>query len=126
MKSIILFLYTFILPIIFTNENIDITINNKFRNLGKVTAGSILVERYYITNNTSTNIKILKVNPECSCTDFYVSSYEIMPHDSIYIDLTVDTTHKQGNQTIYTIVKTNTKTAMHKLALKVFVNSKND
>lgn len=125
MKSIIFTICLFISSTFSPNENVDITIRNKFRNLGTVTAGTIIVEKYYLVNNTTKNIQILKINPECSCTNFSVSSYEIMPHDSVYIELTLDTTQKQGSQTIYTIVKTNSKVSMYKLALKVFVNSQN-
>lgn len=99
----------------------NISIKNKFRDLGKVTSGTVITERYYIVNHGEKKVKILYVNPECTCTDFKVSSYSIMPRDSVFIDVTLDTTGKLGSQTIYTIIKTNTNN-MYKLTIKVLVN----
>ena len=98
-----------------------ITINNKFRKLGKIPAGTIVKERYYLANHTNSTINILYVNPDCSCTDYFVSSYTVQPHDSVYIDLTVNTEHKFGEEVLYTVVKTDSETSMYKLTLKFYV-----
>lgn len=123
MKYLLLLTTFLTIPFCYADEQPDIIIQKKFRNLGDVKAGTILKERYYLVNNTNHIIHILKVNPECSCTNYNVSSYEIMPKDSIYIELVLDTTHKLGSQTVYTMVKTDSKTAMYRLALKANIHS---
>ena len=126
MKPIIITLCLFFVSINLISQNTiqekaGITIKKKFRNLGKVNSGTVISERFYMVNHGNRKVKILYVNPECTCTDFKVSSYNIMPHDSVFIDVVLDTTGKLGSQTIYTIIKTETHD-MYKLAIKVFVN----
>lgn len=108
-----------------SEEYPEISIRNKFRNLGDVQAGTILKEKYYLKNNTDSTIHIIRVNPECSCTSFKVSSYKILPKDSVYVELTLDTIHKRGIQTVYTIIKTSSKISMYRLALKANIHSTN-
>jgi hypothetical protein len=99
-------------------SNHDIIIRKKVIDFGVVKSDTLLNARYYLINNSDSVILINYVNPECTCTNYYVSNYSISPHDSIFIDLTLDTKNKYGEQKIYTIINANTKTKMYKLTLK--------
>jgi hypothetical protein len=99
----------------------DIIVRKKVFDFGIVKPDTLLNARYYLINNSDSVILINYVNPECTCTNYYVSNYSINPHDSIYIDLTLDTKNKHGEQKIYTIISANTKTKMYKLTLKANV-----
>lgn len=102
----------------------DVIIKDKYRDLGIIKLGTVLKERYWVVNPTNKTIKLRYVNPECSCTSFKFSSYNIPPNDSIYIDLTVDTKNKFGEESVYTIIKTDTKSSMYKLTMKFVVEDK--
>lgn len=101
-----------------------LSIHNKFRKLGKVPAGTTVKERYYLANHTDSIINILYVNPDCSCTDYFVSSYTVQPQDSVYVDLIVNTEHKFGEEILYTVIKTDSEPSMYKLTLKFYVEDK--
>ncbi len=96
-------------------------IRNKSVDFGIVPEDTLLQARYVFLNTTDSVIAINYVNPECSCTGYRVSDYHIAPHDSIYVDLELNTKGKYGEQKIYTIVCAETETKMYKLTLKANV-----
>ena len=96
----------------------NLFIKSKIFDFGNVKSDTLLNARYYLINNGKKDIKINYVNPECSCTSYFVSNYVINPNDSIYIDLFFDTRQNFGEQKIYAIVNANTKAKMYKLTLK--------
>lgn len=99
----------------------ELTIRNKVVDFGTVSGDTLLQARYYIVNNTDSVIRINYVNPECICTGYEISSYQINPQDSIYIDLSLSTKGKYGEQKIYTIMSAETAVKMYKLTLKANV-----
>ena len=98
----------------------NLFIPNKIRNKGKIKAGTRIKERFVLHNNSSKTIYIEYVNPDCNCTSYQVSSYQILPSDSIFIDLELDTQYKYGEEKVYTIIKTKDK-EMYKLTIKANV-----
>ena len=99
----------------------NLLIRNKVVDFGIVKEDTILNARYYLMNKGNTEIKINYVNPDCSCTDYYVSNYTIKPNDSIFVDLSFDTKQKYGVQKLYTIISADTETKMYKLTLKAII-----
>jgi hypothetical protein len=61
---------------------------------------------------------IYGVNPDCGCTDFYLSNDSINPGDSAYIELVLNTEGKFGHQKIYAVVEANTDAKLYKLTLE--------
>lgn len=74
-------------------------------------------------NTTSEKIIINYVNPECTCTSYHVSKYEILPNDKASVVLTINTTGKFGKERIYAIVNYGEK-KMSKLTVKCDVYEK--
>ena len=90
---------------------------------GRVPNDTTLVAQFIMKNITSEKITVNYVNPECTCTSYYVSKYEIQPNDTASVVLTVKTTGKFGKEKIYAIVNYGEK-KMSKLTVKCEVYEK--
>lgn len=71
---------------------------------GKVSNDTTLAAKFIMKNTTSEKITINYVNPECTCTSYYVSKYEVQPNDTASVVLTINTAGKFGKEKIYAIV----------------------
>lgn len=131
MKYSVLFLLLSVFALISSGQEFkrvelkrDLLIKKKIYNFGDVPTDTLLFARYYLFNQSEKMIKIEYVKPDCICTKYSVSSYEILPHDSVYIDLYFDTSDKIGEQMIYTVIKADTKVKMYGVKLKANVLEK--
>lgn len=96
----------------------NIKLNSKYKNFGKVAPDTLLTARFEFKNTGSNPLFIYRVNPDCSCTDFYLSNDSIVPGDSAYIELVLNTEGKFGHQKIYAVVEANTDAKLYKLTLE--------
>lgn len=85
---------------------------------GTIKGDSLLVADFVLTNSCDTTACIFGVNPECSCTSYYVSKYDIPANDTALIRLTFNTKDRYGENRVYATVKDNSE-EMHRLMLKV-------
>ena len=88
---------------------------------GTIKGDSLLVADFVLTNSCDTAAYIFSVNPECTCTSYYVSKYEVLANDTALIRLTFDTKDRYGENRIYATVKDNSM-EMHLLMLKVNID----
>jgi hypothetical protein len=126
MKIVLLFLFLSFIALFAASQtntvkNNEMIIRKKTIDFGVVKQDTLLTAKFYLVNNSDRKIIINYVNPDCSCTKFLVSNYNINPHDSVYVDLSLDTKNRFGEQKLYTIIKAETNTKMYKLTLKAFV-----
>lgn len=99
-------------------ETTDIKFNGKYVNFGEISADTLVTARFDFKNTGSNPLIIYHVNPDCSCTDFYLSNDAIKPGDSAYIELVLNTEGKFGHQKIYAVVEANTEAKLYKLTLE--------
>lgn len=126
-KLFIVFFLLLSLPIYAQKSNdkqIDLDFQPKVINFGTVHNDTVLTAKFVLKNISKNKIDINYVNPECSCTDYYVSKYVLNSNDTASIILTVNTAGKFGKQKIYTIVNYGEKEAMKKLTIKCDVYEK--
>lgn len=60
-------------------ELTDIIFKNKIYDFGKVSNDTILSAKYYFKNIGTNNLIIEYVNPDCICTDYFLSKDTIIP-----------------------------------------------
>ncbi|MFP4022932.1 MAG: DUF1573 domain-containing protein [Thiohalospira sp.] len=96
----------------------NLKFNNKYVNFGKLSVDTLVTARFDFKNTGSNPLIIYHVNPDCSCTDFYLSNDSVNPGDSAYIELVLNTEGKFGYQKIYAVVEANTKAKLYKLTLE--------
>lgn len=125
MRTFILFLSLF-LSSFCLSQNVStkgLSFQKKVIDYGKVSNDTTLVAKFIMRNTTSKKIIINYVNPECTCTSYYVSNYEILPNDTASVVLTINTVGKFGKEKIYAIVNYGEK-KMSKLTVKCDVYEK--
>lgn len=105
-------------------DNANLEFRNKIFDFGKVNQDTLLSAKYYFSNISDDSLIIYYVNPDCICTEYSISNDTIMPGDSAFIKLTLNTSNKSGEQKIYSTVCANTKTRMYCLILKANVSEK--
>lgn len=91
--------------------------DNLVFDFGKVKNDTMIHAKYYYKNTGENVLEIEFVNPDCGCTDYVISSNSLLPGESGYIELQLDTKEKFGIQKIYAIVKLNSEQRFHKLLL---------
>jgi hypothetical protein len=94
-----------------------LTFLNKTVNLGNVSNNTILNARFYFVNSGQQQVKIEYVNPDCSCTNYLLSQKIILPSDTAYVELQVNTNDKYGLNKIYSTMKADTFVKMYKLTI---------
>jgi hypothetical protein len=96
----------------------------KFLNTSYVIGEVISTNNVEITfvNVGTEPVRIESVHPDCQCTKYELSRPELMPGDSAYITLFLNTENKLGPQRIYSVVKADTYERMYKLTLLVDVD----
>lgn len=91
---------------------------------GKVPDDTILKAKFLLYNTGEAPLKIINVNPECSCTDYQLSKSEIIVGDSALLTICVNTQNKYGKQEIRTVLKANTPESMYLLTVLADVYEK--
>jgi hypothetical protein len=74
-----------------------------------------LTARYPFVNIGSKLLTISEINPDCTCTGYYLSKKTIHPGDSAYILLKYSTRGKFGESKVYATVSANTRTRLYSL-----------
>lgn len=95
---------------------------NKVHDFGIVNKDTILNAKYVFMNTGTKSVYIELVKPDCLCTKYELSKKELMPGDSAYIQLYLNTEGKYGQQVIFSVVKADTYERMYKLTLKVNID----
>ena len=95
---------------------------NKVHDFGTIYRDTILSAKYTFVNVGTEPVRIESVHPDCQCTKYELSRPELMPGDSAYITLFLNTENKLGPQRIYSVVKADTYERMYKLTLLVDVD----
>lgn len=85
---------------------------------GKVSCDTLLIAEFNFINKGKNNLKIEYVNPDCTCTDYKLSSDVIAPEECGKIQLFFDTRNKVGSQKVYAIVKANTEERFYRLLMQ--------
>jgi hypothetical protein len=99
----------------------DVHFVEKIKDFGLIKNDTVLVAKYRFVNTGNSVLIIDYVNPDCTCTSYYLSQKRIMPNDTAYIELKFDTRQKMGSHKLYAVVATNTVAKFYKLTLKVDV-----
>lgn len=86
---------------------------------GNVSNDTILKAKYYIYNTGNSKLKILSVNPDCSCTKYFLSKDSVSAGDSTLLELIYDTNNRFGEQELFTILEMNTPEKLHMLSFKL-------
>ncbi|MBR5205009.1 MAG: DUF1573 domain-containing protein [Bacteroidaceae bacterium] len=125
MKNIILLLGLFFSSFCFSQNATtkELVFTKKVIDYGKVSNDTTLIATFIAKNKSSQDVIINYVNPECTCTSYYVSKYDIQPNDTVSITLTIKTTGKFGKEKIYAIVNYGQK-KMTKLTVKCDIYEK--
>lgn len=89
---------------------------------GIIPQDTLVTALYQIKNTGSDTLKITDIQPDCSCTSFYVSKFKIAPNDTALVQLNINTFHKHGNIEQYTVLVTNTKKKFYSLKNTAIVN----
>ncbi|MBW6537072.1 MAG: DUF1573 domain-containing protein [Mariniphaga sp.] len=88
---------------------------------GKVPSDTLLVAEYNFLNAGNHNLEIEYINPDCTCTDYKLSSRQVAPKQQGTIQLVFNTKDRIGQQEIFAIVKANTEDRFYRLLLKADV-----
>jgi hypothetical protein len=94
-----------------------LTFLNRRVDVGKARKDSSVIGKYYFTNTGNKKLVIDYVNPDCSCTGFYLTKQEIEPGDSSCLVLKMSTKNKQGEIQINATISANTPTHFYKVSL---------
>ena len=100
----------------------DIKFDKKVINLGDATNDTLLTAKYKFYNTGNSPLIIEYVNPDCICTKYEISKDTVLPNDSAFIKLYLDTHDKYGEVKLYSTVCANTKTKFYKLTMNVNIN----
>lgn len=112
------------------NKNIDkeelnysnLLFEQKYIDFGTVSGDTVLTAIYNFKNTSEHTLIIDYVNPDCTCTDYYLSNDTIPSGESAFIELYFDTTDKYNEQKIHAVVCANTSTKFYKLTLLAIIN----
>lgn len=88
--------------------NTTISIPNNIINLGVVSQGSLISSTFFIYNSGNDTLYLDHIQPDCSCTNYYMGTNVVPPHDSTSLVLFITTEGKIGPQQINTVVSANT------------------
>lgn len=103
-------------------SNAEIQFDKDKVDFGVIPQDTLVTALYQIKNIGSDTLKITDIQPDCSCTSFYVSKFKIAPNDTASVKLNINTFHKHGNIEQYTILVTNTKKKFYSLKNTAVVN----
>jgi len=107
-----------ILSLAANSNNMPIlTLLNKRIELGKVKKDSSVTGKYYFVNTGTKRLVIESVNPDCTCTGFYLTKNEIESGDTSCLLLKMSTKNKEGDIHINATINANTPTRFYKVSL---------
>ena len=86
-------------------------------NLGKVKRDTIVEGRYSFKNSGMKPLIIEFVNPDCTCTGFYLEKKILQPGDTSYLILKMSTKNKEGDTQVNATISANTQTHLYKISL---------
>jgi hypothetical protein len=95
--------------------------DKRIYNADTISSDTIIKAVYHFKNTGNDTVQIEYVNPECTCTGFYLSTNLLSPGDTGFIELLFNTSERKGLQKTYTVVKTDTKERFYRLLLKVYI-----
>lgn len=106
------------------NENFPITnaeIIDRVHFLDSIPVDTVVSITYRIVNTGQDSLRVLKVSPDCSCTDFSVNKPVIDTGDTTYITLKYNSQQRLGENKINTIIKLNTPKRIYKITAYINV-----
>lgn len=95
----------------------ELTIINRRVELGNVAKNTTVTGKYYFKNTGKNKLIIEFVNPDCTCTGFYLEKKEINPGDSSFLVLKMSTKDKEGDVQINATISANTPIHLYKVSL---------
>lgn len=90
---------------------------NRIIDFGDVSNDTLLQAKYTFINTGAKRLIIDFVNPDCTCTDFYLSKDSLKPKDSGYVLLKFSTNGKAGEQKVHATVSANTSIKLYSLEI---------
>ncbi len=90
--------------------------------LDSVPLDTVVSMKYRIINTGDDTLRVLNVNPDCTCTDYRISAAAVPPQDTTDVVLVFNTHNRLGENKINAIVKLNTPEKVYKITaiIKVF------
>ncbi|MDR0559569.1 MAG: DUF1573 domain-containing protein [Prevotellaceae bacterium] len=95
----------------------SLTFLNRTVNFGNVRSDTLLKAKFLFVNSGTDTVEIEYVNPDCTCTDYSLSSSLINPQDTAFVVLSINTANRYGYNAVYSTVKANTAVKMYKLTM---------
>ncbi|VAX21860.1 hypothetical protein MNBD_IGNAVI01-3143 [hydrothermal vent metagenome] len=87
-----------------------IAVNEKEYDFGTIVEGAIVSHEFFITNEGTENLVIIKVSASCGCTVAKPQDDVLEPGESTVLKVTFNSAHKRGDRKNYVSVFTNDKT----------------
>lgn len=103
-------------------EKSCLVLDHSVMDFGTISKDTLLVANFIVTNVCDDTAFIFGVNPECTCTSYFVSKYKIPGNDTALIRITLDTHGKTGENKVHATLKDNSM-EMQLLMLKVNVDN---
>lgn len=94
----------------------EVAFAQKTVRIENVPTDTIIEVKYKVFNKGSNDLIIEDVNPDCTCTDFYVKDSIVVPSDSTIIAIYINTRNKKGFSKVNTVVTLNTSVELYKLS----------
>ncbi len=99
----------------------DAKIIEKIQVLDSIPLDTIVHLTYQIINLGHDSLRVLNVNPDCSCTDFIISNSVVAAGDTANITLIYNSQERLGENKINAIVKLNTNRRIYKITAYINV-----
>ncbi len=111
MSLIRLFLINFILVSSFSAQAVGpkITVDQVEYDFGTIIEGAIVSHEFFITNEGTADLVIIKVRASCGCTVAKPAEDKLEPGESTVMKVTFNSNHKKGNRKNYVTVTSNDK-----------------
>ncbi|MEN8191490.1 MAG: DUF1573 domain-containing protein [Bacteroidota bacterium] len=87
-----------------------ISVSEKEYDFGTIVEGAIVSHEFYITNEGTSELNIMKVKASCGCTVAKPKEDKLEPGESTILKVTFNSTHKRGKRKNYVTIYTNDKT----------------
>jgi hypothetical protein len=115
---LIVFLYLSASSFFQSNDNgKKLRILKRTHNLGTVPSDTIVSAKFYFINVGNETVNIEYINPDCTCTSYFLSSKNVLPSDTAYVEFTLNTKGKAGKQELHSVMKVDTYTQMYDFLL---------
>ena len=108
-------------PVINTKPLTSMSVLDTASNI-RICKGDTLNVMYRLVNTGKDSLYILDINPDCTCTDFRISSYSAAPEDTVELKLVIDTNNKFGKNLIHVVIQSNTEEKYDMIKLQFIVD----